>query len=68
MAGKQFRVRQKSPDWTERPYSRRRGKPRWQRKASRPAVEAASVVISLILAVGGALFFGAWWASKGLPF
>ena len=68
MAGKQFKVRQRSPQWSERPYSRRRGRLPSQRRAPRPAVEAAAVVISLLLAVGGALFFGAWWASKGLPF
>lgn len=58
MAGKRLTVRGRSPGWSERPYSKRRaGRPRPPERP-RPGLDLAAAGINLVLAVGGALFFG----------
>jgi hypothetical protein len=58
MGGKRLTVRGRSPGWSERPYSKRRaGRPR-RPEAPRPVLDLVAALISLTLAVGGALFFG----------
>lgn len=57
MGGKRLSIRGRSPGWSERPYSKRRaGRPK--RPEPRPVVDLIVALISLVLAVGGALFFG----------
>lgn len=69
MGGKRFTVRGRSPGWSERPYRKRRdGRPR-RPEAPRPVLDLVAALISLVIAVGGALFFGATLLrSVKLPF
>ncbi|MBU1347285.1 MAG: hypothetical protein KKA16_10080 [Alphaproteobacteria bacterium] len=58
MGGKRLTVRGRSPGWSERPYSKRRaGRPR-RPEPPRPVLDLVVALISLVIAVGGALFFG----------
>ncbi len=58
MGGKRLTVRGRSPGWSERPYSKRRaGRPK-RPEPPRPVLDLIVALISLSLAVGGALFFG----------
>ena len=58
MGGKRLTVRGRSPGWTERPFSKRRGRSRKRPEPPRPVLDLVAALISLALAVGGALVFG----------
>lgn len=58
MGGKRLTVRGRSPGWSERPYSKRRAGRRRRPEPPRPVLDLVAALISLGLAVGGALFFG----------
>ncbi len=64
MANKKFR----GPNWSERAFSRRRRSRPKAPEPHRPILEAVAVVIGLMLSIGGALYFGAVLATRGLPF
>ncbi|MBP7703689.1 MAG: hypothetical protein KA105_00230 [Caulobacter sp.] len=67
MAGKQFRVRQKSPAWSQRPFSRRRR--RHVRSPAPGVVEELVVVVGgLTISILGALLIGFRLTLIGLPF
>ncbi len=69
MGGKRFTVRGRSPGWSERPYRKRRGGRPRRPEAPRPVLDLVAGLISLIVAVSGALFFGATLLrSVKLPF
>lgn len=58
MGGNRRTVRGRRPGWSERPYSKRRaGRPR-RPEPPRPVLDLVAALISLAMAVGGALFFG----------
>lgn len=58
MGGKRLTVRGRSPGWIERPYSKRRERLRKRPGPPRPILDLLAALISLALAVGGALFLG----------
>lgn len=58
MGGKRLTVRGRSPGWSERPYSKRRaGRPK-RPEPPRPVLDVVVALISLVISVGGALYFG----------
>lgn len=58
MGGKRLKVRERSPGWTERPYSKRRGRGRRRPERPTPVLDIVAALIGLAIAGGGALFFG----------
>ncbi len=58
MGGKRLTVRGRSPRWSERPYSKRRGGRPRRPEPPQPVLDVIAALISLGLALGGALFLG----------
>jgi hypothetical protein len=56
--GKKTTIRRGNPRWTERPYSKHRAGRRKAPKPPRPGLELIVALISVPIAVVGALFFG----------
>ncbi len=50
-------IRGRSPNWTERPYSKRRARVRKAPEQPRPVLDLIVALVSLIIVSGGALYF-----------
>lgn len=51
-------IRGRSPSWTERPYRKHRARVRKTPEQPRPVLDVILALISLIIAIGGALVIG----------